>query len=75
MNEREQAAVKWAMKLQPSVFTLKEQIDELMWFAQNAEGLRGQNVESVAETIKTHKWESSTLAPAFSEITGIDVTH
>lgn len=75
LNEREQAAVKWAMKLQPSVFTLKEQIDELMWFAQNAEGLRGQNVESVAETIKTHKWESSTLAPAFSEITGIDVTH
>ena len=75
LNEREQAAVKYAMEFQPSVLTLKEQIDELMWFAHNAEQLRGTEVSSVAETIKTHSWESETLAPAFSEITGIDVSH
>jgi glycerol transport system substrate-binding protein len=75
LNEREQAAVKYAMEFQPSVLTLKEQIDELMWFANNAEQLRGTEVSSVAETIKTHSWESETLAPAFSEITGIDVSH
>ena len=75
LNEREQAAVKYAMEFQPSVLTLKEQIDELMWFANNAEQLRGTEVSSVAETIKTHTWESETLAPAFSEITGIDVSH
>jgi glycerol transport system substrate-binding protein len=75
LNEREQAAVKYAMEFQPSVLTLKEQIDELMWFAHNAEQLRGTEISSVAETIKTHSWESETLAPAFSEITGIDVSH
>jgi glycerol transport system substrate-binding protein len=75
LNEREQAAVEYAMEFQPSVLTLKEQIDELMWFSNNAEQLRGTEVSSVAETIKTHTWESETLAPAFSEITGIDVSH
>ena len=75
LNDRKQAAVKWAMEFQPSVLTLKEQIDELMWFAENAESLRGTDVESVAETIKTHTWESETLAQAFREITGINVTH
>lgn len=75
LNDREEAAVKWAMKFQPSVLTLKEQIDELMWFAQNADDLRGTEVSSVAETIKTHKWESEVLAGAFTEITGIDVSH
>jgi glycerol transport system substrate-binding protein len=75
LNEREKAAVKWALEFQPSVLTVKEQVDELMWFAQNAESLRGTSVSSVAETIKTHKWESEVLTEAFSEITGIDVTH
>ncbi len=75
MNDRKRAAVKYAMEFQPSVLTLKEQIDELMWFAENAEQLRGTDVESVAETIKTHTWESETLAQAFTEITGINVTH
>ena len=75
MNDRKRAAVKYAMEFQPSVLTLKEQIDELMWFAENAEQLRGTDVESVAETIKTHTWESETLADAFTEITGINVTH
>ena len=75
LNERERAAVKWALEFQPSVLTLKEQIDELMWFAHTAEDLRNTDVSSVAETIRTHKWESDVLADAFEEITGIDVTH
>jgi len=75
LNERQRAAVKWAFRFQPSVLTLQEQIDELMWFANNAEALQGTSVSSVAETIKTHKWESDVLTEAFSEITGINVTH
>ena len=75
LNDRQKAAVKYAMEFQPSVMTLKEQIDELMWFEENAEDLRGTSISSVAETIKTHKWESDELAPAFAEITGINVTH
>jgi glycerol transport system substrate-binding protein len=75
MNDRKRAAAKWAFEFQPSVLTLREQIDELMWFAENAESLRGTDVESVAETIKAHTWESRTLAEAFTEITGINVTH
>jgi len=75
LNEREKAAVKWVFEFQPSVLSAQEQVDELIWFAHNAEDLRGTSVSSVAETIKTHKWESDVLADAFTEITGIDVTH
>jgi glycerol transport system substrate-binding protein len=75
LDEREQAAVQWAFKLQPSVLNMRLQVDELMWYAHNADALRDVSISSVAETIKTHKWESEVLAQAFSDITGIDVTH
>ena len=38
-----------------------------------AQGVNEINV--VSETITTHEYESKTLAKAFSEITGIKVTH
>jgi len=76
LSEYEQAAVDWVFKeFQPSTFTVKEQIEELVWFAHTTEPYRGMSIDSVAESIKTHKWESDVLAEAFKDITGINVTH
>ncbi len=48
---------------------------ELMWFAQAAAPYQGMEIKVVSETIATHEYESKVLAPAFSAITGIKVTH
>jgi glycerol transport system substrate-binding protein len=58
-----------------SVFTREEQEAEMEWFIQAAEPLQGMNINVVSETITTHEWEARVLAPAFSAITGINVSH
>ncbi|WP_071797673.1 ABC transporter substrate-binding protein [Natronohydrobacter thiooxidans] len=58
-----------------SALTREEQEAEMEWFIQAAEPLRGMSINVVSETITTHEWESRVLAPAFSAITGINVTH
>ncbi len=58
-----------------SALTREEQEAELQWFIDAAEPFRGMTINVVSETITTHEWESSVLAPAFSEITGINFTH
>lgn len=76
LSKYEKAAVDWVFKeFQPSTLTIKEQIEELIWFAHISEPFRGMSIKSVAETIKTHKWESEVLTKAFKDITGIKVTH
>ncbi len=52
-----------------------EQVAELTWFMDAAEPFRGMEISVVSETIATHEYESKVLAPAFSAITGITVTH
>ena len=50
----------------------------MKWFIEAAAKLKAQGVNEinvVSETITTHEYESKTLAKAFSEITGIKVTH
>lgn len=66
---------KWVGEFQPSAFSEDEQKKELEWFAKAAAGLKGVEIKSVAEGIKTHYWESEVLAKAFYEITGIKVEH
>ncbi len=66
---------KWIDEFQPSAISKEEQRKELEWFAKAAEPYKGKEIKSVAEGIKTHKWESKVLAKAFEEITGIKVTH
>jgi glycerol transport system substrate-binding protein len=66
---------KWVDEFQPSVLTREEQRAELIWFAEAAAPLRGTEIKSTAEGIRTHYWESEVLAEAFEEITGIKVTH
>ncbi|SCY68150.1 ABC transporter substrate-binding protein [Paracoccus tibetensis] len=58
-----------------SVLTREEQEAEMQWFIDAAEPLRGMSINVVSETITTHEYESRVLAPAFTAITGIQVTH
>ncbi len=70
------AAEKWIdSEFNPSTLTREEQLEELKWFIEAAKPFRGMDINVVSETITTHEYESKTLAPAFSEITGINITH
>ncbi|GAB3684241.1 ABC transporter substrate-binding protein [Salinisphaera aquimarina] len=68
-------AEKWLSEFQPSTLSKEEQLKELEWFIDAAKPFKGMNIRVVSETLATHQYESSTLAKAFSEITGIHVTH
>lgn len=70
------AAKKWVNKeFQPSTLSKKEQLKEMQWFINAAKPYKGMKIKVVSETIPTHSYESSQLAKAFKEITGIEVTH
>ncbi|MGZ3218090.1 ABC transporter substrate-binding protein [Paracoccus sp. T5] len=58
-----------------SVLTRDEQEAEMQWFIDAAEPFKGMSINVVSETITTHEYESRVLAPAFTAITGIEVTH
>ena len=70
------AAKKWVNEaFKNSTLTKEEQMKEMEWFSQAAEQFRGMDINVVSETIATHEYESKVLAEAFSEITGINLTH
>ena len=70
------AARKWVNeKFDDSTLTKEEQMKEMEWFIQAAKQFRGMDINVVSETIAVHEYESSVLAKAFSEITGINLTH
>ena len=48
---------------------------EMQWFIDAAEPFEGMDIRVVSETITTHEYESKVLAPAFTAITGINLTH
>src|SRR6056297_206025 len=52
-----------------------EQEAEMQFFVDAAKPFEGMEIKVVSETITTHEYESQVLAPAFSAITGIKVTH
>ncbi len=58
-----------------STLTRAEQEAELQFFVDAAEPYVGMSINVVSETIGTHEYESTVLAPAFEAITGIKVTH
>jgi glycerol transport system substrate-binding protein len=58
-----------------SVLDRAQQEAELTWFATAAAPYQGMEIKVVSETIATHEYESKVLAPAFTAITGIKVTH
>lgn len=70
------AAKKWVdSEFQPSTLSKEDQMKEMEWFIKAAEPFKGMDIKVVSETITTHEYESKTLAKAFSEITGINLTH
>ncbi|KAJ3291011.1 hypothetical protein HK104_006378 [Borealophlyctis nickersoniae] len=68
---------KWVEEFTPSVLTPTQQLDELQWFHDTAQAfnLTGVSIRTCAEDLATHHYESDTVAPAFSQITGINVNH
>ncbi|MGA0543256.1 ABC transporter substrate-binding protein [Neotabrizicola sp. VNH66] len=52
-----------------------EQEAEMQWFIDAAKPYAGMDIKVVSETITTHEYESKVLAPAFTAITGIKITH
>ncbi|MFC5486632.1 ABC transporter substrate-binding protein [Microvirga aerilata] len=62
-------------EFQPSTLSKEEQLKEMEWFVNAAKPFAGQEINVVSETITTHEYEARTLAKAFSEITGIKLTH
>src|SRR6056297_2684009 len=52
-----------------------EQEAEMQWFIDAAQPFQGMEIKVVSETIDTHSYESKVLAPAFTAITGIQITH
>ena len=69
-------AKKWVeTEFQPSTLSQADQMKEMEWFIKAAEPFKGMDIKVVSETITTHEYESKTLAKAFTEITGIKVTH
>lgn len=70
------AANKWlSEEFAVSTLNKAEQAKEMAWFTKAAEPFRGMQINVVSETITTHEYESKVLAKAFSEITGIKITH
>ena len=58
-----------------SVLDRASQEAELNWFVTAAAPYQGMEINVVSESIATHEYESKVLAPAFSAITGIKITH
>lgn len=68
-------AQQWLPEFQPSTLTQEQQLEEMAWFVEAAKPFAGMSIKVVSETITTHEYEAQTLARAFTEITGIQITH
>jgi len=62
-------------RIERSTLSRADQEAELQWFVDAAQPFQGMSINVVSETITTHEYESQVLAPAFSAITGINITH
>ncbi|MEP3244273.1 MAG: ABC transporter substrate-binding protein [Sneathiella sp.] len=58
-----------------SALSEADQKAEMQWFIDASAPMKGMEIKVVSETIGTHEYESKVLAPAFTAITGIKVTH
>ncbi|MGB8711891.1 MAG: ABC transporter substrate-binding protein [Onishia taeanensis] len=60
---------------QHSTLSREQQAAELEWFAKAAEPFRGMEINVVSEGLTTHVYERDVLSKAFTELTGIELTH
>ena len=68
-------AQRWLPEFQPSTLDNEQQLAEMQWFIDAARPFAGMEIKVVSETITTHEYEAQVLAQAFTEITGIQITH
>ncbi len=61
--------------IERSALSREEQEAEMQFFIDAAEAFKGMDIKVVSETITTHEYEANVLAPAFTAITGINITH
>ena len=61
--------------IERSALTREEQEAEMQWFVDAAQPFQGMEIKVVSESITTHEYESKVLAPAFTALTGIKITH
>ena len=61
--------------MQPSVLSREEQLEEMRWFIEATEPYRGLEITTAAESLGQHVYEAEVLAPAFAEMTDVQVTH
>jgi len=73
--DRSAAIKKWLEEFQPSTLSRAQQETELKWFQDASKPFAGMEIKVVSETLNVHSYESKTLAKAFTELTGIKVTH
>ncbi len=73
--DRSAAIAKWLPEFSPSTLTAEQQTAEMKWYQDAAKPFAGMEIKVVSETITTHEYESKKLAAAFTELTGIKVTH
>ncbi|WP_340676601.1 ABC transporter substrate-binding protein [Paraglaciecola sp.] len=59
----------------PSTLTKQQQLEELKWFIDASKPFKGMSINVASETLVTHTYESQVLAKAFTELTGIIITH
>jgi len=70
------AAKRWVeSEFKESSLSKQQQLEEMKFFVDAAKPYAGMDIKVVSETITTHKYESETLAKAFTEITGIKINH
>jgi glycerol transport system substrate-binding protein len=75
-EDRLAVAQRWVEEeFQPSTLSVDEQMEEMRWFIEAARPFCGMEINVVSETIATHEYESQVMAKAFTEITGITLTH
>ncbi|MCA8906426.1 MAG: carbohydrate ABC transporter substrate-binding protein [Rhodospirillaceae bacterium] len=75
-DERLATARRWMEdEFSPSSLSIDDQMAEMEFFIRAAEPFRGMDINVVSETITTHEYEAGVMARAFSEITGINLTH
>lgn len=70
------SAKRWVMEeFDDSTLSTEDQMAEMEWFIDAAADLKGVSINVLSDGIPVHKYDAEVLARAFTEITGIEVTH
>jgi glycerol transport system substrate-binding protein len=70
------AAKRWIdEEFDDSTLSVEDRLKEMQWFVDAADELQGVEIKVLSDGIPVHQYDAEVLAKAFTEITGIQVTH